>query len=128
MQNLVKIISAVLLTSILFVAVGGAFNMAHTNAGMQSDDCLFSTMGESLCPQDLLAQAVHHIAAYQSFFSVPLTAFASLIFMIAILVFFYLPTVLPTLRPVRIVSTATPPYPRNFISSWLALLEHSPSA
>jgi len=43
----------------------------HGPDGRMQSDCPFSAMGVSLCPQDTVAMAFHHISAYNSFLNVP---------------------------------------------------------
>lgn len=80
-----KIIAPLVLASFLMLVVLGLTMVTHGMDGRMQGDCPFSVMGASICPQDILSVAFHHLSAFRSFFSVPtysniLTLIFSLIF------------------------------------------------
>jgi hypothetical protein len=127
-----KVVAPLALASFLMVVFFGFVSMSNADGRMQSG-CPFSAAGASLCPQDALAAAVHHLSAYQSFFSVPigfsLTAFLMTLFAFSIaLILYWSP---PLLIP---IASAEAFYESPPLSShnkkrirWLSLLENSPS-
>lgn len=72
MQNLLKkVVTALILASFLAAAFLGFAMMTYGSDGSMSDDCLFSPIGLSLCPQNTLAVVTHHVSAYYAFLNVP---------------------------------------------------------
>lgn len=131
LQKIVALfILALFLTTIFF---GFAAVMHDPVQGMRVD-CPFSVMGEPLCPQNLMAATVHHIAAYQSFLSVFAPAgitpalLALLMALGGALLFALAP---PLFRPptrARYFFDNSPAGSRDSKTiRWLSLFEHSPS-
>ncbi|MDO8552292.1 MAG: hypothetical protein Q7S01_02040 [bacterium] len=127
-----RIAAAFMLVSLLAIVFFSFATMAHADTGIESD-CPFSVMGEPLCPQDLVAAAVHHISAYQSLTAAPVVI-NTIIFIIALLLLacgFFLFTI-----PPPALSPGLLRYSRHPVSSpqnreakrWLSLFENSPSA
>lgn len=129
-----KIIAALTLTSFLMIAVFGFTIMMHMSDGQASGDCPFSPMGQSLCPQDVVAVAMHHISSYQSFLSVTVGA-NSITFLLSLLLVAFaaiLILIRPALLSPPIFAYVSPDYLRSDlgakkIARWLSLFENSPS-
>ena len=66
-----KIITAFVLTSFLTVVFFSFAVMIHGPDGRMSGNCLFSASSVSLCPQDTVAVAIHHLSAYHAFLNAP---------------------------------------------------------
>src|SRR3989344_2326016 len=67
-----KIAVGFVLVSFLAITLFSFTFMMSSADGQMSGDCPFSPMGVSLCPQNTVAVAIHHISSYQQFISVPL--------------------------------------------------------
>lgn len=128
-----KTVSLFLFASLLMLVFLGLTAMTHEQNGQMQGGCPFSTFGASLCPQDMVAVALHQISSYQALFSVP-TQFATMIFA-AVLLFALLVALalivsrsLPTPASFVFVRGA-PPYIASYrkITQWLSLFENSPS-
>ncbi len=129
-----KIIAALVLTSFLTVAIFSFAVMIQGPDGRMEGDCPFSVVGQSICPQDTVAVAIHHISSYQSFLNVPvgagLTALViSLLFVMFIALFIFIRS--PLLEPPSFVCvqndySSTSSSGRK-ITRWLSLFENSPS-
>lgn len=122
------------LAAFLMLVFFGFANMMHGSDGRMPGDCPFSAMGASLCPQDTLAVALHHIAAYQSFFSVPIHSgiTALIIFLLLALSAVFIlsispPLFIPAARVSRAYNFPLSVSPDRKIARWLSLLENSPS-
>lgn len=129
-----KIIATLILTSFLTIAVFGFTIMMHMPDGQASGDCPFSPMGQSLCPQDVIAVAVHHISSYLSFLSVTVGANSITLLLSLMLVAFAAILILirPPLFSPPILAYISPDYLRSDlgakkIARWLSLFENSPS-
>lgn len=128
-----NILTPFLLLSFLAMTFLGFMAMSE---GTMESGCPFSAPGTSLCQQDPLAVAIHHIAAYGSFISVQVTSSTSALIAILLLIAASLlvPLILGAfvLKPlVRGRQTyRSPPVSARTgkIIRWLSLLEHSPSA
>lgn len=127
-----KCITALVMVSLVAMALLSLTAMVHESNGGMSGDCLFSAMGATLCPQDTLAELAHHISAFHTFFNVPLNIGLSVItflFALAALLIVFIASP-PRRQPVfiRIDHGAPPPdsYQRRMMY-WLSLFENSPS-
>ena len=67
-----KIIALLVLVSFMVIIFFGFAIMLHGPDGQMQGNCPFSAPGVSLCPQDTLAVALHHISSYHSFLNVPI--------------------------------------------------------
>lgn len=130
-----KIISFVILVSFMVLVFFGLAIMMHgTDQSMPGDCPLSSVMGESLCPQNTLALAVHHLATYQSFLQVTINIWTSIILVllfVSFILFIYIksPNQLGFLLRTNI--HYNPPLISieiRKIISWLSLFENSPSS
>ena len=137
MNPLSKQITTVLvLSSFLAIAFFSFVLMTHGPDGRMPGDCPLSTMGVSLCPQDTVAIAIHHISSYHAFLNVPvgvgLTALIiSLLFaLFAVFAIFIRSTLLGLGPPLfaRVLYNSPPadPHSRETVR-WLSLFENSPS-
>ncbi|MDP1690257.1 MAG: hypothetical protein Q8L52_03600 [bacterium] len=129
-----KIAASFLLASFLAVAFFGFVAMSYGPDGRMQGDCPFSvTTGATLCPQNVLAVALHHIAAYQSFLNVPVDSAAMLLMgalLLAVCLLVLVARPLLFSPPIRINNFLLgPPLSARTrkITRWLALLELSPS-
>jgi len=126
-----KIITPFILASFLLVVFFGFIAMSSGPDGRMQGGCPFSATGVSLCPQDALAVALHHLSSYQSFISVPLhsalLALISALFLViyVVLLFSFHPFLY---RPPAFISYSAPPFTSQDrkIKRWLSLFEHSP--
>ncbi|MDZ4205951.1 MAG: hypothetical protein U1C12_01930 [Patescibacteria group bacterium] len=129
-----KIITLFLLVSFLAIALFSFALMVHGPDGRMPGDCPFSIMGDSLCPQDTIAVAIHNISAYHTFLNVPVSAgltalVISLLFAIYAVLVISVRLLLfrpPAFTPVLYDSQPVDSY-SNKITRWLSLLENSPS-
>lgn len=129
-----KIITALVLTSFLTVAIFSFAVMMQGPDGRMKGDCPFSVVGQSICPQDTVAVAIHHISAYQAFLNVPVSSgltalIISLLFVVCAIFFIFIRS--PLLEPPSFVyipndSPLTSLSGRK-ITRWLSLFENSPS-
>ena len=81
-----KLLSLLLLTSILAIGIFGFASMSHNDG--HSTGCVASTIDNTQCPENIVEMSVHHIQAYLTFFSVILTT--PILLSILILVFLML--------------------------------------
>ena len=129
-----KIVAPLVLVSFLIVAFLGFSSMSYESGWRMAGGCPFSAIGTSLCPQDTVAVAMHHISAYESFLSAPvgpgITALISALLLVSLLI------LKPSIRwlslepPIRSKYTQNaPPISARLIkiTRWLSLLENSPS-
>ena len=130
-----QIIALLVLVSFLTVVFLGLAVMMHQPDGRMQNDCPFSAMGASLCPQDVVAMAFHHVSAYNSFFNIPMRSgiasfiIFSLLFAGAILMIFRNVFTVESPRLVGVRYDSPPPTSwKRKIARWLALHENSPSA
>src|SRR3989344_3211333 len=104
MSSVFKKISAVLiLISFLTIVLFSFSVMIQGEDGSMKDDCPFSAMGQSICPQDALTAVTHHISSYQSFLNVHVgSGFTALLISLLLLLYatFYISVRLPLLEPV----------------------------
>lgn len=129
-----KSITALVLISFLTITLFSFAVMMHGPDGRMDGDCPFSAMGQSICPQDTIAVAIHHISAYQAFLNVPVSSgltalIISLLFVAyaSLLIFTRLPLLgPPTFARVPYDSLSTDSHSRK-ITRWLSLFENSPS-
>lgn len=129
-----KIITSLVLTSFLMIVFFSFATMMHGPDGRILGDCPLSVLGASLCPQDIVSVARHHISAYYTFLNVPVGAglaplIAFLLFVISavLLTFVRLPLLgPPALSYVLYDSQSADSYSKK-ITRWLSLLENSPS-
>jgi len=129
-----QIISSLVLALFLIIALFGFAMMTHRPDGQMLEDCPFSAMGASFCPQDALALVLHHISAYQSslvaFINYDVVIFtAFLLFIIGMAPSFL--TGPPRVNPLAytIGLRNAPPIVSGYrrIRNWLSLFENSPS-
>ena len=129
-----KIVTPFVLVSFLIVVFFGFSAMSSGPDGRMQGGCPFSATGVSLCPQDTMAVALHHLSSYQSFISVPLhSALLALMSALLLAILFLLipPAHLLSLQPLvqsRYRNHSPPVSARIWnITRWLSLLENSPS-
>ncbi|MCR4274688.1 MAG: hypothetical protein NUW02_01410 [Candidatus Campbellbacteria bacterium] len=135
MNSLFKKNIAIIVLVVFSMLVLFSFGVvAHESGKQMTGDCPFSTAGATICPQDVLSVAIHHISAYNSFFNVP-TSFGLTALIISVLsVIATLFVISPRLQlPSRLVfahtvhtSPTVNSYTRKIIQ-WLSLFENSPS-
>ncbi|HEY9584196.1 MAG TPA: hypothetical protein VJI33_01250 [Candidatus Paceibacterota bacterium] len=132
-----KISTALILVSFTAIALFSFAFMMSGADGEMPGDCPFSPMGVSLCPQNTVAVAIHHISSYQQFISVLLKSginmfFFSLISVLMAVLFlaFYLspPVFRPLLSRVRFRDNLPTNSRDKKITRWLSLFENSPSS
>ncbi len=129
-----KYIALIVLTAFSMLVLFSFGAVGHESGKQMTGDCLFSTAGATICPQDVLSVVIHHISAYNAFFNVPinfgLTALIiSILSVIAVLFVISLRLGLPRrLVFFHTVHTSSPvnSYTRK-ITQWLSLFENSPS-
>jgi hypothetical protein len=135
MKSFLKQILAILIFASFLSVVFFSFNiMMQGPDGRMVGDCPFSAMGASLCPQDNVAVAIHHVSAYYAFLNVPVgTSFAalmiSLLLVACTLLIITIRSPLLGLPILAYVLYDSPPpnaYSRK-ITRWLSLFENSPS-
>lgn len=116
-----KIITFLILVSFLAVAFFSFAVMTYSPNGRMADNCLLSAaMGASLCPEDVLNVAVHHISAYYSFFNILIS--------LGVLVLLIFGSLFSPFSPLLVVRYhASPPeyFRQKKKVHWLALLENS---
>lgn len=127
-----KITTALALLSFVAMVFFSFASMSYGADGRMQGDCPFSNMGTSLCPQNALPGAVHHLSAYQSFLNAPVhfnitVLLIALLAMVATaLVFLFHPLLYRPLAPILYSSPPFTSHDRK-IKRWLSLFEHSPS-
>ena len=130
-----KILTPLILVSFLVIAIFSFAIMTHGSEGQMSGDCPFSPMGVSLCPQDTVAIAMHHISAYTSFTNVPINPSITVLIILFLLFSSSLAFILTASPPLSRIPVTTgyigdfslsTPHSRE-ITRWLSLLENSPS-
>ena len=128
-----KIATPLVLASFLSVAFFGFAAMSYGPDGRMQGDCPFSVTGVSLCPQNALFGAIHHLSAYQSFISVPIgfnltvLLIALFAFSIALILFWDPPILTPIASAGFLYESPHPPSYNKKRAHWLSLLENSPS-
>lgn len=129
-----QIITALVLASFLSVAFFSFNMMMQGPDGRMIGDCPFSALGASLCPQDTVAAAVHHISAYYAFLNVPVgSSFAALMITLLLVAATLLVISIRTLLlgpPILATVLYDSPPPNAYsgkITRWLSLFENSPS-
>ncbi len=135
MSSLSKnIIALLVIASFLMVAFFSLTTMTYDASGRMTSDCPFSGPGVFLCPQNLLAATAHHLTAYHAFFNVPIgasltVALGALVLLALVLFSRSLDPPWPELLLLANQPDALSPVPlRDYrITSWLALLENSPT-
>jgi len=128
------LIVALVLTSFMSVALLSFGIMMPGPDGQMTGDCPFSAMGASLCPQDTVAVAIHHVSAYYAFLNVPIgsTVTALIAALLFAFYFFSISSIRSQLiRPPRFMrishdSPTGDPHGGK-ITHWLSLFENSPS-
>ena len=80
-----KIIAITVLSSFLAISFFSFAIMLHEPAKAMANDCPFSTLGQPLCPQDILAVTIHHLLAYHNFLNIPLISNFTLFLIVAFL-------------------------------------------
>ncbi len=127
-----QLTAALALLSLLMIALFGFAFMVHDMGGALPMDCPLSVLnGASMCPQNIQAVIMHHIAAYRTLFGVPMHG--NLVLLFASLLVFGIPrSDTHTPSPPSLVTRRSPA--TSFFSPrgrkrarWLALFEHSPS-
>ncbi|KKW17250.1 hypothetical protein A3C86_01340 [Candidatus Kaiserbacteria bacterium RIFCSPHIGHO2_02_FULL_49_16] len=127
-----KLLAALMLASLLAIVLFSFGTMTHNSSGSMEAGCPFTAMGVPLCPQDLVAAAVHHISAYQSLLNAPassgMMALLIALLMLACGVFISLIRP-PAFQPRRVRSLYNPSSSARDreTTRWLSLFEHSPS-
>ena len=129
-----KITDALVLAVFLATVFFGFATMMYEHGGDMQSDCLFSVMGASLCPQNIIAGAIHHISEYQSFLAT-LAGSGAMALLLAFLIILY-----PALRFAEGLPLYRPPVSRTYsyrfstrpsidrkIVRWLSLFENSPA-
>src|SRR3989338_7447378 len=125
-----KIAVSFVLVSFLAITLFSFTFMMSNADGEMPGDCPFSPMGVSLCPQNTVAVAIHHISSYQQFISVLLKSginmfFFSLISVLMAVLFlaFYLssPVFRPLLSRVRFRDNLPTNSRDKKITRWLSL-------
>jgi len=129
-----KSITALILVSFLMLVLFSFGVMLHESGNQMTGNCPFSAMGVSVCPQDTLAVAIHHVSAYSSFFNVPTNfgpTIAIIFLLLAICVLFILFIRPPLPQRVTLArGTYTLPSANSYnkkVTHWLSLFENSPS-
>lgn len=131
--NLKTIIALITLASFIWIVFFSFASMSFGPDGRMAGDCPFSAMGTSLCPQDTVAAALHHIGAYSSFLNVPIPSLTvAIMFLLALAltlaVIFISKTLLGPPLQLGIVYEDPPARAANRkITKWLSLFENSPS-
>ena len=128
-----KILSLLMITSVLVIGVFGFTPMSHgTNHAV---GCIASAVDNTPCPENIVAMSIHHIQAFVSFFSVvPSVPFVLLLTLLLALflgigfIFIKQPGSLMNrvLWRVRHDPERQLSRPRK-ITAWLSLFENSPS-
>lgn len=133
-SKLKKIIALFALLSFSMIAVLGFVFIAYGQNMSASNGCPFGVMGATLCPQDIMAVAMHHLSVFQSFINVPvnfdITAFivSLIIAPFAILGFFMSVSPVKLFYPARLFYDFPPDASiKRKIIRWLALHENSPA-
>ena len=129
-----KITVLIVLASFLMIALLSFSLMTHGPDGRMGGECPFSAMGASLCPQNTLAVALHHISAYNSLLAAPtqsgITALIAVLLFVASLVLLLSVSPPAFSAPARagsfFDSPRATPQDRKEIR-WLSLFENSPS-
>lgn len=128
-----KTIVAIILMSFLTITIF-SFPVMIGADGQMAGDCPFAMNGLSLCPQEALAVAAHHIAAYRSFFNISVNSgiTASILIYLFLLAAIFIISISPPLFSPSILARHLENFPfvvrRNKkITRWLARLENSPS-
>lgn len=105
----------------------------HGSDGLMKNDCPFSAVETTLCLGNALTLAFHHISAYQSFFSAPVSSNVTILIISLLLAAWAILTLfvnqlLFNRRAFIIRSYNAPPVSLDRkLSRWLSLLENSPS-
>lgn len=129
-----KIVTAFILVLFLTTVFFGFAAVMHDPVEGMQGNCPFSVMGEPLCPQNLMAATVHHIASYQSFLSA-FPAAGTLAAIIALLIALSAALLLlaapllyksPKLTRLYFAASSTVQSDKKEIR-WLSLFENSPS-
>jgi hypothetical protein len=129
-----KIIAALVLTSFLTVVIFSFAVMMQGPDGRMEGDCPFSVVGLSICPQDTVAVAIHHISAYQAFLNVSVSSgltalILSLLLAVCAIFFIFIRSLLLGSPSFVCVPNDSPPTGSSGrkITRWLSLFENSPS-
>jgi hypothetical protein len=129
-----KLLSVLLLTSVLAIGVFGFVSMNHR--ANHAVGCTVSAVDDTPCPENIVAMAVHHIQAFSSFFSVvpsiPFIFFLALLFTLFLSVGFFSikhqDSVLASRLLWRVLHDPERQLSRpRKITRWLSLFENSPS-
>src|SRR3989338_11648061 len=83
-----KLLAALMLASLLAIVLFSFGTMTHNSSGSMEAGCPFTAMGVPLCPQNLVAAAIHHISAYQSLLNTPASSGMTAL-LVALLVLVY---------------------------------------
>lgn len=131
-----KVITFLILISFLMVVFFGLALMVHKSDGSMVGNCPLSLAEESICSQNTLATAIHHISAYQSFLNVPIGSTNINILLISLLLatlFFFIIFFAELFKFNNLFQISRfdkwPPVfsGKNIITRWLSLFENSPS-
>ena len=130
-----KIITSIVLASFIMVLFFSFTYMIHQSDGRMAGDCPFFSNSQSICNQNTILSAIHHISAYQSFLNIQTVSniTAGLISLLILVVLFF--AIFPknkyplALSYVNHRNNRPPPLSgKNKIIDWLSLFENSPSA
>jgi hypothetical protein len=133
--SLKKIITALTLTSFLMVVFFSLTFMMHGSDGRMTGTCpLSSPAEESICSQNTILSAIHHISAYQSLLntqvgsSITLGLISLLLLALAFVISLKDFNLLNRLLYFNHLSNSPPPLSgTRKIIRWLSLFENSPS-
>ena len=127
-----QFVAVLILASFLALALFSFATISH--GGDMQGNCPFSAPGGLICPQNMLATAIHHILAFHTFLNVPVSI-STAVLIIFLLLTSYVLGVLSTSPPIPIFLTLvenfydSPPVTSHDrkIKRWLSLFENSPS-
>lgn len=129
-----QITTTLILVAFLSVVFLSFAAMIHVSDSGTIDDCLFPSMGQSLCPQNTVATIIHHIYAYHSFLNISvgtnvMILVVSLLFAasIALIIFIRPPKISRTIFSRVLYDSHLVVLYRRKITRWLSLFENSPS-
>lgn len=129
-----QILTVFVLISFLAIALFSLNLMTHKQGGRLAGGCLFPTVGQSICPQNIVAAAVHHLSLYHSFLNVPISLGLTIIFICLLLAFLVVLVISPWSPLPKFSSFVRISFDSFNISffnwkltRWLALHENSPA-
>lgn len=128
-----KIITGFVLTTFLFVVFFSlSLVMVHSSNSTMEENCPFSIMDTSICPQNNFATVIHHLSSYESFLSAPINMVGlviSFLLLTSVAMAFYISPPLPHIPVfINVFHNISPDLSCKLkIARWLSLLENSPS-